>query len=172
MSSKFITNQNELLSDVIHDILPSADKLHFLVGYFYFSGFEQLYQNLIDKQMRILIGMDVERTILNKIKEFEIIQEVNFSRGQIKQNYFNSLVTLFNDTDFFDTEKKQAAFKLFLAKIRDGSLEIKKTEQPNHAKLYLFEKKPEHSEGGRYPGALITGSSNLSLSGLTARNEV
>ncbi|HDP97581.1 MAG TPA: helicase, partial [bacterium] len=172
MPSKFITNQNELLADVIDDILPSTDKLHFLVGYFYFSGFEQLYQNLIDKQMRILIGMDVERGILNKIKQFEIIQEVNISRGQIKQNYFNSLVTLFNDTDFFDTEEKQAAFKLFLNKIRDGSLEIRKTEQPNHAKLYLFEKKPEHSEGGRYPGAVITGSSNLSLSGLTSRNEI
>jgi len=172
MSSKFITNQNELLSDVIHDILPSTKNLYFLVGYFYFSGFEQLYQNLIDKQMRILIGMDVERGILNKIKQFEIIQEVNISRGQIKQNYFNSLVTLFNDTDFFDTEEKQAAFKLFLGKIRDGSLEIKKTEQPNHAKLYLFEKKPEHSECGRYPGAVITGSSNLSISGLTSRNEI
>lgn len=172
MPSKFITNQNELLSDVIHGILPSTQNLYFLVGYFYFSGFEELYQNLVDKQIRILIGMDVERGILNKIKEFHIIQEVNISRGQIRQNYFKSLVTLFNDTDFFDTAEKQEAFRLFLNKIRNGSLEIRKTEKPNHAKLYLFEKKPEHSEGGRYPGAVITGSSNLSISGLTSRNEI
>ena len=172
MSSTFITNQDELLSNVINDILPSTEKLYFLVGYFYFSGFNEIYSNLKDKEIKILIGMDVERSILNKIKEFEIIQEVNISRGKIKQNYFNSLVQLFNDTDFFDNKEKQKAFKLFLNKARNGSLEIRKTEQPNHAKLYLFEKKLEHSEGGRYPGALITGSSNLSLSGLTTRNEI
>ena len=172
MSSRFITNHNELLSNVINDILPSTEKVYFLVGYFYFSGFKEIYQNLKDKEMKILIGMDIEKGVLNKIKEFEIIQEVNLSRGQIKQNYFNSLVSLFNDTDFFDSAEKQEAFKLFLNKIKNGSLEIKKTERPNHAKLYLFEKKTEHSEGGRYPGVLITGSSNLSLSGLTARNEI
>ena len=172
MLSKFITNQNELLSNVINDILPTTEKLYFLVGYFYFSGFKEIYSNLKDKEIKILIGMDVERSILNKIKEFEIIQEVNISRGKIKQNYFNSLVQLFNDTDYFDNGEKQEAFKLFLDKIRNGTLEIRKTEQPNHAKLYLFEKKTEYSEGGRYPGAIITGSSNLSLSGLTARNEI
>ena len=172
MSSTFITNQDELLSNVINDILPSTEKLYFLVGYFYFSGFKEIYSNLKDTEIKILIGMDVERSILNKIKEFEIIQEVNLSRGKIKQNYFDSLVQLFNDTDYFDTLEKQEAFKIFLKKIRNGTLEIRKTEQPNHAKLYLFEKKPEFSEGGHYPGAVITGSSNLSLSGLTARNEV
>ena len=172
MPSKFITNQSDLLSDIINQILPSTEKVFFLVGYFYFSGFEQLYKNLADQEIKILVGMDVEKTIFNKVKEFEIIQEVNFSRGQLKQNYFNSLVQLFNETDFFDSEEKQKAFLIFLSKIRNGSLEIKKTEKPNHAKLYLFQKKPEFSEGGQYPGTVITGSSNLSYSGLTARNEI
>lgn len=39
MDSAFITNQKEFLSKVIGDILPVSDKLYFLVGYFYFSGF-------------------------------------------------------------------------------------------------------------------------------------
>ena len=172
MPSKFITNQKELLSEIMHDILPSCDQLFFLVGYFYFTGFEALYKNLGDKNIKILIGMEIEKDIHNKIKEFEIIQEVNLSRGEIKQRYYHSLVQLFNDTDYFDTLTKQEAFTLFLQKIQDGSLEIRKTLQPNHAKLYLFQKKEEFSERGRYPGVVITGSSNLSLSGLKQQFEI
>ena len=33
----FITNEEELLSDIINNILPSTDALFFMVGYFYFS---------------------------------------------------------------------------------------------------------------------------------------
>ena len=75
--AKFITNQKEFLSEIINKILPSSEKLFFLVGYFYFSGFEQIYQNLGDKEIKILIGMDIEKDLSNKIKEFTIIQEIN-----------------------------------------------------------------------------------------------
>lgn len=170
--TRFITNQQKLLSDVINNFLPSCDNLYFLVGYFYFSGFQELWQNLHDKKLKILIGMDAERTVFNKIREFEIIQDINQSRGEIRENYQKALVQLFNDTDFFDNQEKMAAFKLFLGKIRDGSLEIYKTEQPNHAKLYIFEKKPEFNSGGQEPGIVLTGSSNLSYEGLTKRHEI
>lgn len=172
MSSKFITNQDELLSNVINDILPSTEKLHFLVGYFYFSGFEQLYKKITDHKIRILVGLDIEKDIFNKIKEFEIIEGINLSRGKIRNNYYRSLVELFNDTDYFDSKDKQEAFKLFLNKLTDGTLKIKKTLNPNHAKLYLFENKPKFSQGGRFPGTVITGSSNLTFSGLTYQNEI
>lgn len=33
----FTTNEEELLSDIINDILPSTDALYFMVGYFRFS---------------------------------------------------------------------------------------------------------------------------------------
>jgi len=172
LSSQFITNEEELLTDVIADILPTTESVSMLVGYFYFSGFEEIYQNIKDKNVRILVGMDIEKDITNKLKEFEVLQAVNVSREMVKKNYFHSLVKLFNDTDFFDSTDKQEAFKIFISKIRDGSLEIRKTLHPNHAKLYLFTKKTEASEGGRYPGVLITGSSNLSKSGLRKQNEI
>ncbi|GAH75020.1 unnamed protein product, partial [marine sediment metagenome] len=54
----------------------------------------------------------------------------------------------------------------------NGTLEIKKTLQPNHAKLYIFENQKEFSQGGDYPGTVITGSSNLSRSGLRGRFEI
>ena len=172
MSTQFITNEERLLSDVIRNILPSSQNLYFLIGYFYFSGFQEIYKNISDKEIKILVGLEIEHDLANKVREYEIIQEVNISRGKVRDNYCESLVTLFTDTDYFDTREKQEAFGLFLDKIIDGTLEIKKTMQPNHAKLYIFENKKEFSQGGDYPGTVITGSSNLSRAGLRGRFEI
>jgi len=172
MSTQFVTNQDRLLADVVNNILPSADRLYFLVGYFYFSGFEEVYKQVAEKEVKILVGLQVERDLANRIKEFQIIQEVNTSRGKAREDYYKSLVQLFTDTDFFDSQEKQDAFRLFLHKMKDGTLEIRKTLQPNHAKLYIFENKEEFSQGGDYPGTVITGSSNFTRSGLRGTFEI
>ena len=172
MSTQFITNEEKLLSDVINNILPSSEKLYFLIGYFYFSGFQEIYKKIGDKEINILVGLEIDHDLTNKIREFEIIQEVNEPRGKLRDNYYQSLVTLFNDTDFFDSEEKQEAFRLFLNKIKNSTLRIKKTLQPNHAKLYVFENKKEFNQGGDFLGTVITGSSNLSRSGLRGRFEI
>jgi hypothetical protein len=72
MNNQFITNQKQFLSEVINNILPSSEAISILVGYFYFSGFKELYENLQDKNIRILVGLDIEKGFLNKFKEFEI----------------------------------------------------------------------------------------------------
>ncbi|BDQ02296.1 helicase-related protein [Ignavibacterium sp.] len=172
MPHQFITNTDKLLAEVFNNILPSSKSLYFLVGYFYFSGFEEIYKNLEDKNIKILVGLDAEKDLLNKIREFEIIDETNHSRGEIRLNFHKNFVTIFNDTDFFDSVEKQEAFKLFIEKIKNGTLEIRKTLRPNHSKLYLFENKDEYSQGGEFPGTLITGSSNLSRSGLRGQHEI
>lgn len=172
MAHQFITNQEKLLSEVFNNILPSSKSLYFLVGYFYFSGFEEIYQNVQDKNINILVGLDVEKDLFNKIREYEIIDAVNHSRGEIRDKFNLSLIQIFNDTDFFDSEQRQEAFRIFIEKIENGTLEIRKTIHPNHSKLYLFENKPEFSQGGEYPGTLITGSSNLSHSGLRGQHEI
>jgi len=172
MSSEIITNQEKFLSDVVNNILPSSKNLYFLVGYFYFSGFEEIYKNVSDKYVKILVGLEIESNLKKKLKEYELIQQVNISRGEIRQSYYKALVNVFNDTDFFDTKEKQEAFQIFLSKIKDGSLEIKKTLQPNHAKLYIFENKDEFNQNGEFPGTIITGSSNFSGSGLRDRFEI
>jgi phosphatidylserine/phosphatidylglycerophosphate/cardiolipin synthase-like enzyme len=143
-----------------------------LVGCFYFSGFEEIYTNVKDKQVKILVGLEIENDLKKRIKEFELVQQTNVSRGEIRQNYYKSLVSIFNETDFFDTETKQEAFRVFLSKIQDGSLEIRKTLEPHHAKLYVFENTEEFSQGGSFPGTIIMGSSNLSRAGLRDRSEL
>lgn len=172
MANEFITNQDRLLVDVMNNILPSANRLHFLVGYFYFSGFEEIYKNIGDKEVKILVGLEVETDLANKIREFERISTIEIPRGQIRANYYNSLIRIFNDTDYFDTKERQEAFKLFLGKIENGTLEIKKTHEPNHAKLYIFENKDDFNQGGEFPGTTITGSSNLTRAGLRHQFEV
>lgn len=172
METQFITNQERLLADVVNNVLPSSQKLYFLVGFFYFSGFQEIYKNVEGKELKVLVGLEIEKDITNKIREFEVINAPDIPRGKIREHYYRSFVELFNDTDYFDSPDKKEAFKLFLKKIENGTLEIKKTLHPNHAKLYIFENKKEFSQNGEFPGTVITGSSNLSYSGLRGRFEI
>jgi superfamily II DNA or RNA helicase len=169
-----ITNQKKFLSEVINNVLPSSQRLYFLVGYFYFSGFGEIYKNVVDKEMKILVGLDIEKDFFNKVKEVEIIQDIGgqISGKRIRDNFNKSLTDFINDTDYFDTPEKQEAFRLFIGKIKDGTLEIKKTKNPNHAKLYLFENKKEFNQGGEFVGTMITGSSNLTRAGLVGQEEI
>lgn len=171
-SGQFITNKTQVLSEIINSILPTCDNAYFLVGYFYFSGFKELYTTLKETNLRILVGLEVERNIVNGIKEIDNLNLRNRSRAQIREEYYQGLVDVFNNTDFFDSEEQLEAFKLFCDKIIDGSLEIRKTLDPNHAKMYLFENRSEYTQRGTFPGTLITGSSNLSIAGLRNRLEL
>lgn len=172
MSQHLITNQDKFLSEVISEILPGCDKAFFLVGYFYFSGFQEIYEQLRDKQLKILVGLDIERGLANGIREIDNYNNKTKTRIQTRDEYYQGLVDIFNNTDFFDTERQIDAFKIFCDKISNGSLEIRKTLDPNHAKLYLFEYKSEHQSITQQPGQMITGSSNLSIAGLKGRIEL
>lgn len=172
MSSSFITNKEKFLSDIINGILPKTDAVDILVGYFYYSGYMQLSEKLRDKQIRILVGLDIDLHIFKHIREVEAIRNEFISRNILKEEYFKEFVHLFNDSDFLDTAEKLEQFKMFYGKILDGSLEIRKTLEPCHSKMYLFAYNDLMNEGGELPGVLITGSSNLSYQGLKGRLEL
>lgn len=55
--------------------------------------------------------------------------------------------------------------------LQEERLIIKKTLQPNHAKLYLFEMNEEEREKHAFDGYLINGSSNLTRNGLHGQQE-
>ncbi|MCL1610898.1 SNF2-related protein [Marseilla massiliensis] len=172
MSSSFITNKEKFLSDIINGILPKTDAVDILVGFFYFSGYMQLSEKLKDKQIRILVGLDADLHITNYIREVEAIRSKFVSRNAIKEEYYKQFVRLFNDSDFLDTAEKLEQFKMFYGKILDGTLEIRKTLEPCHSKMYLFAYNNMMNEDGELPGVLITGSSNLSYQGLKGRLEL
>lgn len=171
----FLHNDGEnSLAKVISLILPSkAKSMDFLVGYFYFSGLQEIYQHIEDKPMRILVGMDMEHDLLQRTKEFDFFaQNTTSSREQKKQGFYEQLVHLFNESDYFENDDQAVAFRIYYQKIKEGTLEIRKTKDPCHAKMYIFTYKDELSEDGADPGTVITGSSNLTYSGLRSNNEI
>lgn len=174
-SEYFITNSGEkTLAKIIKGILPAkADCLDFLVGYFYFSGIEEIYKHISDKKMRILVGLEMEKELLNKTSEIDFLwKKQKSSRQEIRNEFNHSLVELFNKTDFFEGKKETEAFKIYYEKIKNGTLEIRKTKEPCHAKMYIFSYREEFSEEGETPGTVITGSSNLTYKGLRGQNEI
>ncbi len=174
-----ITNTAEnTLSAKLKEILPKCDRIDALVGYFYFSGFKDLHEDLKDKKIRILVGMDIDRKIIEKISSFEDLNldthttETKISsRSGAKAEYIENFSKIFNDTDYFDNDESQKAFETFLSKIQDGSLQIKKTAQADHSKFYILHNKAEHAKEGQDPGLVIEGSSNLTHSGLKGQRE-
>ena len=94
--------------------------------------------------------MDTELTISKAVKEVLNFQE-NKTRFEQKQDFLKQIEKMFNETDLFDSEKSLKAFYVFLEKLENGSLQIRKTAKPNHAKLYLFYYKDELSQNGEHP---------------------
>ena len=174
-----ITNKGDnTLSSKLKEILPNCDRIDALVGYFYFSGFRDLHEELKDKQIRILVGMDIDKKIIEKISSFNdlnlddhAVSTKISTRSGVRTEYIESFSKIFNDTDYFDNEESQKAFEIFLNKIQDGSLQIKKTHEPNHSKFYILHYKPNHSGNGEKSGTVFFGSSNLTYSGLKGQRE-
>lgn len=160
------------MSEIIQGILPKTDAVDILVGYFFFSGYYLLSQGLANKKLRILVGLDVDTNSSKSIQVINTLSENKLSLGQLREKYYLEFVHLFNNSDFLDSEEKQKSFTLFYNKIKDGSLEIRKTEEPCHAKMYIFDYDDIHNEQGEDPGNVITGSSNLSYQGLEGRTEI
>lgn len=152
--SSVITNQDQFLDEVINKILPSTDSVSFLVWFFYFSWFKQIYKNLEDKKVKLLIWMDTQ----------QIIRELNFKVGEESvniQHTIDNFKTFVNKTDFFEDWEALEALEIFIKKIKDWSLEIRQTINPNHAKIYLFKHSEQYNQWWTLPWTFITWSWNL-----------
>jgi hypothetical protein len=172
--ARFITNQTDLLSELLKTYIPNSKELDFLTGYFYFSGYYSIYKEIAGRKLRILVGMEADVTVSYAIREYaDMVQDGKIpSNLKIRQNYYETVKKITNQADAIDTKEGEAAFRFFVEKLDKGTLEVRKTKEPVHAKLYVFTNNEEHNEGGHYPGKVIIGSSNLSFQGLRGRTEV
>lgn len=180
MSDDAIGNDGEnTLSRAFNNILPSCDRIDALVGYFFFSGFREIYEEVVDKHIRILVGLEIDQGILNRLS---LIDQTQLDAGHLvateissktlaKQRYYEQFAAMFNNTDQFDTDRDVKAFKIFLKKIEDGTLEIRKTSTPQHGKFYIFTFNQKFTQGGMNKGVVIEGSSNLTRNGLMGQGE-
>ena len=169
MPSTFITNaENQpTLKSRINQLASVSEELKFLVGFFYFSGIDELYQGLVNNDhviLKVLIGLNTDK-INNQLVEIAI-NEPSASANQLTDRLFNNIRLSLNGEDF-DTQVFYERIGLFIQMIRDNRLQIRKTRDPNHAKLYIFIDRDNLFRECTY----ITGSSNLTRTGLSGRAE-
>jgi len=84
MSKNFITNSqdNATLKKRLEKLISASQELKFLVGFFYFSGWQEIYKNLQDNNqvsLKILVGLQVDK-YLSTI----VCLETNFGQSEKK----------------------------------------------------------------------------------------
>jgi len=165
----FITNSTtRTLRKRLSELISKSRELKFLVGFFYFSGIRELYSALRENpavRIKVLVGLDVDRTMHGLIEYGE--DRYHLSDDERIHNFFRSIRNSIN-TEYFDNRQFHEQVRFFLDLIKDRRLIIRKTHEPNHAKLYIF--RLEQTQVSR-KALFITGSSNLTFSGLTRQQE-
>lgn len=185
--ASIIDNRNKTMLESLKNSLKQAESVDILTAFFYFSGFNALAEDLKDKKIRILVGNTIDpnaiQDLCNAVKDSpdELLETYavrgynRFNNSQKKNSYVESFINLFNKSalsEEFDSTDSQQVFKMFLNKIKDGSLEIRLTATQNHAKAYILTNKPEYSCFGDQKGVVFTGSSNFTYNGLLGQGEM
>lgn len=168
---KFLTNQGDnTLSKRLEKILPLTHDFDCLVGYFFISGFFRLYPALEQvKKIRILIGLKNEQVIHGLIQIAKDTPEENPpSTAEVKNTFGGMLRRELVEAQ--DSLSIETGIQKFIEWIRTGKLEVKLYREQNiHAKIYIMT--PEQATPDVHHGYVITGSSNLSHSGLEGNLE-
>lgn len=182
-----IDNKEKTLQEALKNALPSSDRVDILTAYFYFSGFSALADELKDKKIRILVGKAIDPAAVEDLSSamkidpnvgldtFQSRNYLSLTRTQKKIQYTESFVKLFNKSalsEAFDGTEDQRMQKIFEEKLRDGSLEIRMTNEQNHAKAYILTNKTDFSQGGDFKGSVFMGSSNFTYNGLVGQGEL
>ncbi len=160
--------KNITLENRLKQIIPLASEIKILVGFFYFSGLDTIYEALRenpDLTLKVLVGLDVDKGN-HSLYEYGVEAKGLSIEDRVKR-FINSLKTAFN-TDYFDNQEFYEKANFFIEMIQQDRLIIRKTREPNHAKLYIFKLKDDQIVRKEL---FITGSSNLTKSGLSKQNE-
>lgn len=164
----FITNSGvRSLKKRLVELIKKSAELKFLVGFFYFSGLKELYEGIKNNSniiLKILVGLNVDKTNYGLIEYGE--NKKYISDEDRIFHLFQSIKNSIN-TEYFDNKEFYEQAKFFINLIKENKLIIRKTRYPNHAKLYIFKLEEEQVKNTLF----ITGSSNLTHSGLTTQQE-
>ncbi len=162
-SSPFYANLNKIFQN-----LSDFSHLDMLVGFFYFSGFIVTHESLKDLKVRILIGLNTD-FIASKLVVYKDTLDGYNTPEKIQSTLISKIKQAFEKDTKLDTQQAAKALEIFIEKLKNGTLEIRKTQDPNHAKLYILTRRnPNHLN----PNIVITGSSNFTYSGLGGQNEI
>jgi hypothetical protein len=171
---KFLTNEGDnTLRKRLEQMLPRTRDFDCLVGYFFISGFYRLYPALESvEKVRILIGLKNEQVIHGLMQIANTTGDANLEHGPStaeSKAIFSGMLKkeLLTAQDALVTE---LGINKFIEWIRSGKLEVKLFRAQNiHAKVYIMT--PAQPLDTIDHGWVITGSSNLSHSGLEGNLE-
>jgi superfamily II DNA/RNA helicase/HKD family nuclease len=170
--------------EAILNASTTADAIDIQVGFFYFSGWRMIAEQLKDKKIRIIVGKYIDpkavpELLISMNQNGENLDLEPFrprvessSRVSRKDEYLEGFVRLANETALFDEGESQDAYEILEKKVLDGSLEIKMTGKPEHGKMYIFHNKEEFAQNGDNPGSVLMGSSNFTFQGLQNQGEL
>jgi len=173
MSNNFITNSKTsiTLKERLEKLIKTSSELKFLVGFFYFSGWKEIYKSLEKNKnvvLKVLVGLQVNKYLSGIIevenKDNSLSQEEHFA--QFKE----SLGYAVNNPEM-DNEEFYNQIEFFIGLLEADRLIIKKTLSPNHAKIYIFTLDSKSQDTFNITGEFITGSSNLTKAGLYKQEE-
>jgi HKD family nuclease len=119
-----IDNKNQTLQEALKNALLSADSVDIAVGFFYFSGFQALFDQLKDKKIRILVGLEVDPQLVPMIVQQSKEGDIDLSKWQTrnntnsrtvrKLNYVDAFVSFMNDSDIFDSDMSNEVFDFYI----------------------------------------------------------
>lgn len=182
-----INNRERTMLESLKNSLHQAERIDILTAFFYFSGFNELAEELKDKKIRILVGKAVDPKRIDELCKYvkdDPDEDLGtygiggwgrLNNSQKKEQYIESFISMFNKSPLseeFDSSDGQSVFKMFLDKIKDGTLEIRLTNNPNHSKAYIITNRQEHSCNGDQKGIVFMGSSNFTYNGLIGQGEL
>ena len=160
----FLTNEDERkLSTRLSNLLSKSNRFDCLVGYFYLSGFYLIRKSLEPcEKIRILIGLETESQVLKALQRAKIQPEFDFHSNSETVKEFSKVVLEQLETAE-ETAEVETGIEQFVRWCAEGKVEVRAYDKHKiHAKLYIFTFNSDQVDKGR----VITGSSNLSLSGL------
>lgn len=169
MSTKFFTNQgdNNLLRkfEGVFENIESIRHFDALVGYFRASGYFKVrpFLNKIPK-IRILVGINVDKLT----KKYHVKGQMYLENPEeTKQEFLNAIIENIQKADY-DEVTEQGIIQ-FINDLIDEKIELRAhPKQTIHAKVYIF----RPANFNEYaPCEVITGSSNLTDSGLGSKAE-
>lgn len=153
----------------LSELIGHSERLDMLVGFFFFSGVKVIYDALKAREgitIRVLVGMEAEYAMGQLV---ESLNTGDNSANAIKIRFIESMKKILS-SDVVDNQAFHERLSLFIEMIETNRLEIRKTRDPNHAKLYIFTM--DEASKTVKEKIWITGSSNFSEPGLKLRDEL
>ena len=101
MKTAFITNnETRTLKKRLEQLIQHSQEPKFLVGFFYFSGWRELYSALKERRdltIKILVGLDVDRALGRTMEVAE--SRDNLTNDELADRFFVSLGKALNTDD-------------------------------------------------------------------------